>query len=159
MTRSINSAGLSLIKHFEGCRLRTYLDAGGRPTIGVGHLILPGEDFSKGITQQQADQLLQHDLISKENGVERLVQVELGDNQFSALVSFAFNLGLGNLAASTLLKKIKVGDSAGIACEWVKWCHDHGQILKGLVLRRQAELALFNTPDDVSVSLDDIENQ
>jgi lysozyme len=157
--RTINQAGLQLIKNFEGLRLKVYLDAVGKPTIGYGHLIRPGESFTT-ITKEQAEALLVNDLMRTENGVAALIKIPINDNQYAALVSFAFNVGVANLKASTLLKKVNNADSAGAAKEWVKWCHAGGQMLPGLLRRREAELALFNTPvPTVDVSLSDIENQ
>lgn len=140
---SINAAGLALIKSFEGCELHEYVDAVGVPTIGYGHTgpdVHPGETE----TQAQADATLQHDLAEFEQGVNGCVSRNLTSNQFSALVSFAYNVGLGSLTDSTLLRKVNAGDFAGAADEFGKWVHGNGnQVLPGLVRRRAAERALF----------------
>ncbi|WP_047238415.1 lysozyme [Chromobacterium subtsugae] len=140
-----NAAGISLIKQFEGVRLAAYQDMEGVWTIGYGHT---GPDVKKGmaITQQQADQLLAEDLQTFETGVGKAVTVPLNENQFSALVSFSYNLGLGNLRSSTLLRLLNKGDYAGAAAQFPRWDRAGGQVVPGLLRRRQAEQALFLTP-------------
>jgi GH24 family phage-related lysozyme (muramidase) len=147
MPRRINAAGLELIKSFEGFRATTYTCPGGKPTIGWGHVIQPGESFVEPISPAQGLSILARDLAQAEAAVERLVTAPLTDNQFAALVSFTFNLGQGNLQKSTLLKKLNAGDYAGAANELPKWRMAGGQVLEGLVRRRAAERALFLTPD------------
>lgn len=140
----INSAGLAIIKHYEGCRLEAYKCPRGVLTIGYGHT---GSSVKAGdkITQHQADVVLEYDLERFEQGVEALVS-GLSENQFSALVSFAFNEGLGALGRSALLKKVKQADLDGAAEQFGKWVYIDGQVFKGLVSRREAEKALFLTP-------------
>lgn len=139
--RTINKKGLELIKHFEGCKLEVYLDAVGLPTVGWGHMDKSMVVGAK-ITQEEADKLLEEDLMRFEIGVNDLVTVQLTDNQFSALVCFAFNVGLGALARSTLLKKIN-GQMDGAEQEFLKWTRAGGKVLNGLVRRRQAEMELY----------------
>lgn len=134
--------GIDLIKKFEGTVLKVYKDAVGKNTIGIGHLIKPGEIFTT-LTQQQAEDLLAKDLIQFEVGVSAAVKVALTQNQYDALVSFSFNLGLGNLNSSTLLKKLNRGDYKGAADEFLKWNHAGPKILQGLTNRRIAERELF----------------
>ena len=138
---NVNSEGLELIKSFEGCRLRSYTDSVGIWTIGYGHIqeVYPGEE----ITQEQANQFLKDDLIKFEDGVTRLVTSQINENQFSALVSFAFNLGLGNLGKSTLLKYVNTGEFDKAADEFVKWANAGGATSPGLLRRREAERTLF----------------
>jgi lysozyme len=78
--------------------------------------------------------------------VDSLVKVSLNDNQYAAIVSFAFNLGVGNLKQSTLLKKLNAGDFAGAANEFAKWNKAGGKVLAGLTRRRAAEAELFRRP-------------
>lgn len=148
--RSTNKAALDLIKSFEGLYLKPYLDPVNIPTIGIGTIKYPdGTKVSmndKEITEEQAMQYLQHELKEKEAGVEKLVKVQINDNQFGALVSFAYNLGVGALSTSTLLKKLNKGDVSGAAEEFLKWDHAGGKRLPGLTRRRQAERALFLQP-------------
>jgi lysozyme len=145
--REPNQATIDLIKIFEGVRLDVYLDAVRKPTVGIGHLIQPHDGLKVGdtITQEQADTFLAHDLAHACDGVERVVTVPLNDNQFGALVSFTFNLGIGNLESSTLLRKLNVGDYDGAANEMLRWNRAGGHVLTGLTRRRQAERDLFLT--------------
>ena len=142
MAREVNEAGLALIREFEGCRLDAYLCPAGIPTIGYG---ATGPDIRMGMvwTQEQADARLVEDLARFAAGVERLVQVDLTDNQFAALVSFAYNVGLGALRDSTLLRKLNAGDYLGAADQLPRWARAGGRIMPGLTRRRAAERDLF----------------
>lgn len=138
----ISQRGIDLIKHFEGLRLKAYKDSVGVPTIGYGHT--DGVKMGQEITEAQAEQLLKDDLARFEVGVQEVVRpLTLTQGQFDALVSFAFNLGLGSLRSSTLLKKLKAGDVSGASFELQRWVYAGGQKLPGLVKRREAERALF----------------
>lgn len=147
--RKINAQGLKLIKDFEGLRLKPYLDVGGLPTIGYGTIRY--EDGTKvtmkdnPINIQRAEQLLRHHLAEFESGVEKLVKVTINDNQFAALVSFAYNLGLGNLKSSTLLKKVNAEDYTEAAKNFMKWVNVNGKPVQGLINRRTKEKELFET--------------
>jgi len=141
----ISDAGIDLIKQSEGCRLTAYPDpaTGGDPwTIGYGHT---GSDVHPGkvITQAEADRLLDEDFDLFERGVKRLVTVELTQGQFDALVCFSFNVGLGALQQSTLLKMINAGDFDGAAKQFLRWDKAAGKVMAGLTKRRQAESELF----------------
>jgi GH24 family phage-related lysozyme (muramidase) len=140
-TRNINPSGLKLIKTFEGLELNAYQDAVGVWTIGYGHT----KTAKKGMTisEAQAEELLKADLDLFEVAVADAVKVTINDNQFSALVSFAFNLGPRNLSRSTLLKLLNNGNIQGAADEFPKWNKAGGQVLRGLTRRRNAERALF----------------
>jgi lysozyme len=145
---TINAAGLNLIKNFEGCVLTAYPDpgTGGDPwTIGYGHT---GPDVHKGVTwtQAQADAALVNDLQRFEQGVNDMISRNLTPNQFAALVSFAYNVGLGALQGSTLLKDVNAGDFTAAAGEFGKWVNGGSGPLPGLVRRRGAERQLFETP-------------
>jgi len=139
---SCNEAGLSILRSAEALRLDAYYCPAGRLTIGWGHT---GPDVSEGqvITEDEAVRLLDLDVAAAADAVRRFVVVRLNDNQFSALVSFTFNLGAGSLRGSTLLRCVNAGDMDAAAAEFPKWCHSQGQILAGLVTRRDAEQALF----------------
>jgi len=138
----ISQTGLDLIKSFEGLKLKAYQDVVGVWTVGFGST---GPHVKPGmmITAKQAEDLLRDDVSRFEACVTKQVSVPLSQNQFDALVSFAFNLGCGNLASSTLLKKLNVKDYAGAANEFTKWNRAGGQVLAGLTRRREAEKALF----------------
>lgn len=138
----MNDAGLSLLKSFEGCRLKAYKDIVGVLTIGYGHT---GPDVNLGLiwTQDQADQHLAQDLDKFVQGVEDLLEDDVTENQLAALVCFAYNVGLGNLGKSHLLSKLNAGDVQGAANEFLRWNRAGGQVVAGLTRRRQAEKALF----------------
>lgn len=142
-----NRAGRELIKSAESLSLKAYLCPAGVWTIGYGDTdnVRPGMV----ITEAEAEQRLS-DRLSREfePGVARLAQVPLSGNEFSALVSFAYNVGLNALAGSTLLRKLNAGDCAGVSAEWGKWTKAGGKTLRGLVARREAERILFETPGD-----------
>lgn len=144
----ISENGLNLIKQFEGLSLKPYLDAVNIPTIGFGSTYY--EDGTKvtlkdkPITQERATQLLE--FISNKTfseNINKVVKVPLNQNQFDALVSFAYNIGNKNFNWSTLLKKLNLSDYEGASLEFGRWNQANGKILNGLVLRRQKEKELF----------------
>lgn len=146
MTRKINETGLDFIKQWEGLKLTAYLDAAGIWTIGYGHTRRAGEPYPyKGmkITQADADRILLRDLAQYEYTIENNVKVDLTDNQFSALVSFCFNVGPANFRKSTLLKKLNAGDYNAVPAELMKWVYAGGKRIQGLVNRRAAETGLW----------------
>lgn len=140
--QKMNEEGLELIKTFEGCRLKAYQDLVGIWTIGYGHV---GEVAKPGaqIYQSVAEVLLQEDVAKFEKGVDKLVEVYLTSNQFSALVCFAYNVGLSNLKKSTLLKHVNNEEMNDAANEFLRWCKADGKRVQGLYNRRLAERALF----------------
>lgn len=138
---NISDAGLALIKEHEGLRLHAYQDSVGAWTIGVGHTL--GVYEGQQITTMEADRLLRADLETAERCVNGMVHVEVSQNQFDALVSFAFNVGCGALRASTLLRLLNDGDDMAAAQQFEHWCHAGGKVLAGLVTRREAEKELF----------------
>ena len=135
--------GLALIKHFEGFRPNVYLDAAGLPTVGVGHLIRPGEDFSAGISEAQGDELLAKDLGKAESAVARLTPRQLSQGQFDALVAFTFNVGPGAYQRSTLRQCVAVGHDDLAVEQFGRWTRAGGRVLPGLVRRRAAEAELY----------------
>ena len=138
----ISQKGVDLIKSFEGLELKAYKDSVGVLTIGWGST---GSHVTVGmtITKEQAEKLLKKDLERFEKGVSDLVKVPLNQNQFDALVSFSFNLGLGSLKSSTLLKKLNSSDYSGAANEILRWNRAGNKVLAGLTRRRLAEKELF----------------
>ncbi|MGC0372017.1 MAG: hypothetical protein DGJ47_000721 [Rickettsiaceae bacterium] len=144
MHRYINIEGIALIKRFEGFSSVIYTCAAGFKTIGYGHKILPGENYST-VSLLQAEALLKKDLYSAERSVLRNLNVPLGDNQFASLVSFVFNLGGGALQRSTLRHKINSYLYKEAACEFEKWTYCLGRKSKGLLRRRLSEQSLFLT--------------
>lgn len=141
----INAAGLKLIKEFEGLSLDAYRCPAGKWTIGYGHT---GSDVHEGmtITEKEAEALLKHDLEHFEHGVDVLTGPETTDNQYSAMVSLAYNIGLGAFARSSVLTfhRKKFHDSAAMSFEL--WNKSKGKVLPGLTRRREAERDLYETP-------------
>lgn len=166
--RKTNDAGVSLIKAFEGIvdgdpstvNLDAYLDPIGIWTIGWGHAIVFGTEFLRdaankrvarslypgGITKEKAEEFLRADLEETEREVEHLVKVPISDNQFSALVSFTFNVGASNLRKSTLLRRVNQSRFDLAADQFARWDKAGGRVFSGLVRRRGAEKDLFNKP-------------
>jgi lysozyme len=144
--RQINERGFFLVKHFEGLQLNAYKDEVGVWTIGWGHTGLQHKDGTvhegRTITLEEANLLLRYDMHQFESRVSTFATVPLTDDQFSALVSFDFNLG--KLGRSTLLKKLNARDYIGASKEFPKWNKAKGKVLKGLTLRRLSEKNLFN---------------
>ena len=141
--RKITGQGLELIKRFEGFRDEVYLDAAGLPTIGYGHLIREGDDFSGGISKEDGEALLVKDTGIAERAVLSLINVPLTDGQFDALVSFTFNLGGGALQRSTLRQKLNREEYEAAASEFIRWVWAGGKKLKGLIRRRKAEKEVY----------------
>lgn len=142
---NINEAGVALIKRFEGCRLRAYPDpaTSGAPwTIGYG---TTGPNVYEGlqISQEQADMWLVEKLAEFEKCVNKVIFIPVTDNQFSACVSLAYNIGCRNFQGSTLVKKLNAGDDIGAADEFLKWNKAAGNVMAGLTKRREAERELF----------------
>lgn len=140
-----NTAGLSLIKSFEGCELRAYKCPAGVLTIGFGHT---GPDVTSGlvITAHRAEELLQGDLARFERAVAAALRVPVAANQFAALVSLAYNIGPAALAKSTLLRRLNAGRTQEAADQFLVWNRAGGRVLAGLTRRREAERALFLHP-------------
>jgi lysozyme len=154
----ISSAGLEFLKLCESVKLLPYLDTAGKLTIGVGHLLTQSEirygsiiiqgvsvDFHRGLSPQQVSDLLRQDLVRFERAVNKLVQVPLTQNQYDALVSFSFNVGVHNFKNSTLLKVLNQGDYTAVPDQLRKWRKSGGVVTRGLVNRREAEVKLWNS--------------
>lgn len=133
--------GIALIKEFEGLRLKAYKCPGGVWTIGYGHTagVKPGMT----ITEEQAEQFLKEDLIVFEKAVNNQ-NLSINQNQFDALVSLIYNIGIGNFQKSTLLRKARVNpNDNSIMDEFLKWVYSKGRVLPGLQRRRLAEMKLY----------------
>ena len=135
---------IDLIKKWEGCKLKAYQCPAGVWTIGYG---ATGEGISAGVvwTQRMADERLQKDLERFEKGVRELVKVPITENQFAALVSFAYNLGLHNLKRSGLLKLLNHEKYAQAADQFLLWNKVGSYVVKGLTNRREDERKVFLT--------------
>lgn len=141
--KSLSLKGLKLLKVWEGCILHIYKDSAGYPTIGVGHLIRAGEDFSKGLTNEQAMELLAADISPFEDVVNAKIGVDLTQDQFDALVIFAFNIGTGGFAKSTLVKELNLGHYDQVPTQLRKWNRAGGKVNQGLINRRNNEIKLW----------------
>jgi len=142
----ISNKGLDLIKNEEQFRSKPYLCPAKIPTIGYGCTFYAnGKKVSlndKSISKEEAAQLLIA-VIDREFDINPLIKVNITQNQFDALTSFAYNVGIGNFINSTLLKKLNEKDFKGASLEFPKWIRAGGKVLKGLVNRRAKERALF----------------
>lgn len=149
---------IKMIKHHEGVRTKPYQCPALLWTVGVGHVIDPmhgrmkledrknlpiPDGWNRTLSMEEVDEILKKDLARFEQGVSRLCPVELTQGQFDALVSFSFNVGLGNLQKSTIRMKVNRGDMEGAAEAFLDWTKAGGKVLKGLVNRRNDEKALF----------------
>jgi len=162
----ISNYGIELLKECEGVVIRNrkhviYDDKTGDPvntnaplprgaTIGYGHLIKPGEDFSDGISETAATELLRSDIATTERAVQNNINIPLSQNQFDALVIFAYNIGAKNFATSTVAKYINIPNFhsdkyPSLDVAWRAWCKTNGHLSPGLIRRRNAELKLFHT--------------
>ena len=142
----VNDKGIAIIKEFEGCKLKAYLCPAGIPTIGYGHT---GPDVKIGdiITQPQAEKLLRQDLEKFADGVAKAVgsaaMPRTTENQFAAMVSLAYNIGVGAFKTSSVLRAHKEGNIKAAAASFKLWNKAGGKVLPGLVRRRAAEAALY----------------
>jgi len=143
----MNKAGKDLIKSFEGCKLVAYQCSAGRWTIGWGSTFYEdGKSVKIGnrITQEKADQLFELIVSSFADKVAKEIKTILTDNQFAAIVSLAYNIGIGNLQKSTLLKKVNFNpNDPTIRAEFARWNKAGGKVLAGLTRRREAEAKLY----------------
>jgi lysozyme len=159
MAMHVGPRGKNLFKEWEGLVTHEYLDSGGAPTIGIGHLLTRSErtsgkitiggqalDYRNGLTEQQCWDLLDLDLTGSEAVVNDAVKVSLNQNQFDALVSFVFNVGDGAFRSSTLLRLLNQGQPDQVPAQLQRWVMDNGHVVQGLVNRRNKEIALWNTP-------------
>ena len=148
----MNAAGLDLLKSFESCRLTAYLDGAGVVTLGWGHT---GPDVSilDTCTQEQADAWLVEDVAHTETELGHMLIAPVTSNPFAALVCLGYNIGVGALHQSTLLKFVNDGDAAQAVEQFLRWDHIAGAESAGLLRRRQAERDLFLTPDIIETAV------
>ena len=138
---NISKEGLSLIKKFEGCEIEADLCPAGVWTIGFGHT----KDVKEGdkINKEEADYLLQEEMIEYESYINDFVEVPLNQNQFDALCSWVYNLGPTNLKNSTMLRVLNEEKYADVPQEIKRWNKAGGEVLDGLIKRREAEAKMF----------------
>lgn len=144
----VDSGGASflaaaMLRRFEGLRLALYFCAAGKPTIGYGHVILPGEAYLRaGVTVEQAEMMLQNDLawaLFEARNVGRV----LTDGQAAALASLVFNIGAAAWATSTVRGMVMAGDMAGAAGQFGRWNKINGEANAALTARRFQEKRIF----------------
>jgi lysozyme len=140
--------GIELIKKFEGLKLKAYKCPAGIPTIGYGNTYYPDGTKVKitdlPITKEKAEELLRFIVIPYEKAVDSFCRDDINQNQFDALVSLAYNIGVGNLQKSTLIKKVNINpNDLSIKTEFAKWNKAAGKVLLGLTKRRQEESNLY----------------
>jgi lysozyme len=145
MRKKTSDKGKAIIKEFEGFRAIAYLCQAGVWTVGYGTTRIGGKPVTENvkITTQEAELFLEQDLKVFEDAINQNVTVELTQNQFDALVSFVYNVGVGNFKKSTLLKKLNASNKAEAADELLKWNKANKVVSKGLTKRRKAERELF----------------
>jgi len=152
----MSAHGIALLAQWEGIREDTYKDSAGLDTIGVGHLITAEEKrtgtiiidgahipYEAGLTKNQVSLLLRQDLSRFEKAVSDMVAVSLNVNQFDALVAFVFNIGIGGFEKSTLLRLLNQGNYDSVPEQLRRWNKAAGQVVQGLVNRREKEVALW----------------
>lgn len=156
---TISQSGIDLIKRFEGFRANLYNDVAGHCTIGYGTLVHQGNcngsesaEFRSGITETRATDLLMARINSAASTVNERVNVVLNQNQFDALVSFVYNIGVGAFGRSTLLRRLNEGSYADVPSELRRWVKVNGVTTQGLVNRRNAEIEVFNRAVSTSQS-------
>lgn len=148
--------GIKFLEANEGMVLRVYRDVVGIPTCGVGHVLLPGDGLHVGdpISQAQCDAFLARDVAKCEDAINGAVKVPLTQNQFDALVSLAFNIGVAGFLGSTVLRYLNAGNFAGETGAFEMWDKDTRNGVKivdaALLARRDREAALFHTPDEAT---------
>jgi len=146
----IGAKGLNLIKKYEGFRANPYVCSGGVNTIGYGATYYPDgrkvKLTDKPITQREADTMLLNMLKHYEQGVDSFTTDKVNQNQFDALVSIAYNIGLQALKGSTLIRKVNLNpNDKTIKNEFMRWTKANGKVLDGLLNRRKEEAELYGT--------------
>lgn len=137
-----STAGIALIKRFEGFSETVYKDAAGHPTIGYGHCLLPGETFEV-ISEQEAQCLLAEDLAVAEQAIEKHVKIALTQGQYDALASLIYNIGAQAFEKSYLLRLLNQNNPEAASEQFGRWVYAGGKRLPGLIARRAAEKAIF----------------
>ena len=149
MTMKTSQAGLAIIKKFEGFRAKPYACPAGVATIGYGSTYYadgkPVKLTDAPITEAQAQELLQATLTKYEDCVNGAVKMPINQNQFDAFVSFTYNLGCGVFRKSSMLRQFNQGYTPQAAEQFARWNRGGGKVLAGLVSRRAAERALFES--------------
>jgi lysozyme len=140
MARKINAKGRALIAQWEGRKIKAYLDGGGVPTICVGHT---GDDVELGmiVTPEECDRFFEMDI--EEHNIEPYLKAPATDDEYAAMASLCFNIGLTRFRGSTVLKRHNLGNRVGAANAFRMWIYDNGKVVQGLKNRREAERKLY----------------
>lgn len=152
----ISDAGIKLIAKFEGCVLHVYKDQVGLDTIGIGHLVKPGETFASPFTMAEAENMLRMDVADAESAVNRSITVPMNQHQFDACVSLSFNIGGGAFSRSSLARAINEQRWHDCPQLFLLWNKAGGKVLDGLTSRRATEAALFATPVEDGIDADQV---
>lgn len=147
----VNSATKKLIKEYEGLRLKAYRCSAGVLTIGWGHTSAAGEPVVKpgmSISKAEAERIFDRDIEKFAAGIEKLIKVEVNENQFGAMVSLAFNIGVGAFSKSSVLRFVNQSRFDDAADAFLLWNKVGKKAVAGLTRRRAAEAALFKTEDE-----------
>lgn len=142
---NISEEGLSLIKKFEGCELKSYRCSANVLTIGYGHT--KGVEEDQEITQEEAEEMLVSELGEYEGYINDMVECDLEQHQFDALVAWVYNLGPTNLRSSTMLKRLNSNDLDDVPNQIKRWDKAGGKVLAGLTRRREAEALMFQNKE------------
>ena len=142
---NISEEGLSLIKKFEGFELKAYRCSANVLTIGYGHT--KGVEEDQEITQEEAEEMLASELGEYEGYINDMVECDLEQYQFDALVAWVYNLGPTNLRSSTMLKRLNANDLDDVPTQIRRWNKAGGKVLAGLTRRREAESLMFQNKE------------
>jgi len=156
MNMQVDDKFYEFLKHVEGSYKQVYLDSGGEPTIGIGHLLTLSErrsgkivigksiiEYRHGLTAEQILILCRQDIRTVVKVVNRGVKITLTQNQFNALVSFTFNVGDDGFLNSTLLRLLNQGQYDNVPTQLRRWKYDNGKVVQGLINRREKEIRLW----------------
>ena len=155
----VNEAGLALIRAYEGFRAAAYRCPAGVWTIGFGHTSEAGPPVVRAgmrVSKAEANTILARDVAMFASDIALMIRVPLNANQFSALVSFAYNVGVGAFRSSSVLKAVNASDFAAVPRRLNLWVKANGKTLSGLVKRRASEGQLFMRPPGAVAIFDDV---
>lgn len=139
----ISQEGINLIKKWEGSSPVPYRCPAGYMTIGIGHVIRENESFTRALTNKEIEDLFRKDVLIFEGAVNNNVRVPIKQNQFDALVSFTFNVGITAFRNSTMLRLINANQLKEAGDQFLRWVYANGKVLEGLRRRREDERRLF----------------
>jgi len=161
--QDVNSAFFDFLIKAESVEPFVYPDSNNLPTIGIGHLLtlseltsgkiyIAGEpvQYANGLSREHIDRLCRQDAMEAIKAVNSYVTVKLTQNQFNALVSLAFNIGISAFKNSTLVRRLNLGAYSAVPLEMRRWIRSGGMVVQGLINRREAEIKLWNSIEEYS---------